>query len=80
MPIERNPHPTKNIEWEVSKLEFYKLGLKLDQMINAGKARVQWFENEKGNLESIKVFKNDGTLIFFADLKGLSHSKIIKAL
>ena len=44
------------------------------QMLNAGEAYVQDEVDDYGNLKTFKIFKNDGTLIYFSDEEGLSRA------
>lgn len=49
--------------------------LEVAQMVRSGEAYYQDEKDKNGNINWIKIFKNDGTLVFFKDIKGLHEYK-----
>ena len=71
----RDMVPKSNEEIEAFMEIFTKTHADVVEMLKKGKAYFQDTRDEKGNLRSYKIFKNDGELLFYENLEGLSNSE-----
>ena len=62
-------------EQRAFKVALKEVESEIERMLDEGEVYVQDVKDEKGNIISYKVFKNNGTLIYFHDVQGLTQAK-----
>ena len=72
----RDMVPRSDEEIEVFMELFSKTHSEVFEMLKAGKAYFQDQKDQKGNLKSYKIFKNDGTLLFYENFEKPPNSSV----
>lgn len=67
----KKEQPTTGTEPEILEMETQMAVSDIARMIDAGEAYVAPTRDADGNVISTKVFKNDGTLLYFQDDKDM---------